>query len=248
MQEMAPVRLGRPVRHRPGARRHVVDQLHHRARRLHTRRPDAIRAQAQRGERRAQQRRREHQLLREFRGGRTHRRPQGADDPRTDAHEHARYVAAFARHADDAGGRRVQQFAVRQQQRLLPGQRHHVAQLGLARLRQEDAGVPPHGGDFETHRDPQVARHLPSRGLLHATEPAGPTQAVEPRAVAAARRHHADGTRLVRHVNPLVHHASAEQGRARRRDRRQRRRQAAAFPHVPGRALERAVVVGGDDR
>jgi isoamylase len=55
-----------------------------------------------------------------------HQRAARAPDP-----QHAGHAAALAGHADAAGRRRVRPHAGRQQQRLLPGQRHQLGQLGF---------------------------------------------------------------------------------------------------------------------
>ena len=70
-------RLGRPLpgRRPPAAR---VDQLRHRARRLHPARPGVLQREAQRGQRRGQQRRREPQPVVELRRRGPDRRPRGA--------------------------------------------------------------------------------------------------------------------------------------------------------------------------
>ena len=69
-------RLGRPLRERrPAAVR--VDQLHHRARRLHAARPRLVQREAQRGERRGEPRRHRRQPLLELRRRRPDRRPGG---------------------------------------------------------------------------------------------------------------------------------------------------------------------------
>ena len=66
-------RLGRPLReHRPPAG--GVDQLRHRARRVHAARPGVLQREAQRGQRRGQQRRREPQPVVELRCRRPDRR------------------------------------------------------------------------------------------------------------------------------------------------------------------------------
>ena len=115
--------------HRGPAR---VGQLRHRPRRLHPRRPDGLRRQAQRGERRAQPRRHERQPLVEPRGG-------GAD------HD-AGMLAARRRTARNllgtlllatgvpmiTAGRRVRPHPAGQQQRLLPRRRDVLGRLGPA--------------------------------------------------------------------------------------------------------------------
>ncbi len=93
-------RLQRPLRAlRPQADR--VDQLRHRPRRLHAARPRVLQREAQRGQRRGQQRRREPQPLVELRRRGPDRRP---GDPRPAAAPAAQlphHPAALAGRADD---------------------------------------------------------------------------------------------------------------------------------------------------
>ena len=112
----------------PAARQH---QLRHRARRLHAARPGQLRAQAQRGQRRGQPRRRRRQP---HRGTSASRAP--TDDPailaaaRPAAAQPARHAAPVAGRADAARRRRDGPHPARQQQRLLPGQRDLAGSTG----------------------------------------------------------------------------------------------------------------------
>ena len=117
-----PARLGRHLRPaRPAAL--GQHQLHHRARRLHARRPLRLQREAQRGERRGQPRRPQRQPVVELRRRGSDRRSRGARPARPDAA--LRDVGADREpgRADDPDGRRERPDAGRQQQRLLPGQR-----------------------------------------------------------------------------------------------------------------------------
>ena len=117
------VRVERP----PAARQH---QLHHLPRRLHAARPGLLRRQAQRSQRRRQPRRRQRQRQLELRRRRADRR---SGDQRAARQEEAGvsgHADPLARRADAARRRRDRAHAERQQQRLLPGQRTHLAQLG----------------------------------------------------------------------------------------------------------------------
>ena len=104
-------------------------QLHHRARRLHAERPRVLQRQAQRGERRRQPRRAFQQSVVELRRRRTDRRREHSRAARASEAQPARDAALLAGHADAARRRRVRQHAERQQQRVLPGRRDHVARL-----------------------------------------------------------------------------------------------------------------------
>ena len=122
-------RLGRSLRaHRAPAG--GVDQLRHRPRRVHAARPGVLQREAQRGQRRGQQRRREPQPVVELRRGGADRRPgdqRAARPPGAQLPDHA---AAVAGRADDLPRRRARPHPGRQQQRLLPGQRDHLDRLG----------------------------------------------------------------------------------------------------------------------
>ena len=129
-------RLLRPLRAlRPQADR--LDQLRHRPRRLHAARPGLLQREAQRGQRRGQQRRREPQPLLELRRRGADRRP---GDPRAagpPAAQLPRHAAALAGRADDRARRRARPHPAGQQQRLLPGQRALLGGLGPRGRQQE---------------------------------------------------------------------------------------------------------------
>ena len=114
-----------------------LDQLRHRPRRLHAARPRVLQREAQRGQRRGQQRRREPQPLVELRRRGPDERP---GDPRPAAASAAQlphHPALLAGRADDAPRRRARPHPERQQQRLLPGQRHLVDPVDPRRGRPE---------------------------------------------------------------------------------------------------------------
>ena len=105
-----PLRLERPLRERrPGAVR--LDQLRDRARRLHPARPGLLQREAQRGQRRGQQRRRVAQPLLELRRRGRHRRPRGARAARAPAAQLAGHAAAQPGRADDPARRRARPHA-----------------------------------------------------------------------------------------------------------------------------------------
>ena len=128
----APHRLGRPVR---AARPARLDQRQqgHLARRLHAARPGLVQPQAQRGERREQPATATTPTTRWNHGveGPT-------DDPAIMALRERQKRNLLATlllspgHADAARRRRVRPHPEGQQQRLLPGQRDHLARLGAA--------------------------------------------------------------------------------------------------------------------
>ena len=129
-----------------------VDQLRHRPRRLHPARPGVLQREAQRGQRRGQQRRREPQPLVELRRRGRDRRP---GDPRAaaaSAAQLAHHAAAQPGRADARPRRRGRPHPARQQQRLLPGQRAVVGGLGARRRAAGAAGV---------HRGPDRAAPQP---------------------------------------------------------------------------------------
>ena len=149
-------RLGRPLRARrpPPVR---LDQLRHRPRRLHARRPRLLQREAQRGEPRGQPRRHRRQPQLELRRRGADRRPRGQRAPRAAAAQLPRDAVPLAGRADAARRRRARPHAGRQQQRLLPGQRDLLDRLGrstsgserlleftrrLIALRQRAPGVP----------------------------------------------------------------------------------------------------------
>ena len=114
---------------RPG-REH---QLRHRPRRLHPARPGVLQRQAQRGQRRGQQRRREPQPLVEPRRRGPDRRPRdprAAGPPAAELPDHA---AAQPGRPDAAARRRGGAHPAGQQQHLRPGRRDLLAALGRAR-------------------------------------------------------------------------------------------------------------------
>ena len=125
-------RLVRPLpgRRPPPDREH---QLRHRPRRLHDARPGVLQREAQRGQRRGRQRRREPQPLVELRGRGRDRRP---GDPHAAAPADAQPdddAAAQPGRADDRPRRRDRPHPAGQQQRVLPGQRAVVDGLGARR-------------------------------------------------------------------------------------------------------------------
>ena len=127
-------RLVRPLRaHRaPPVRQH---QLRDRPRRLHAARPRLLQREAQRGQRRGQQRRREPQPLLEPRCRGPDRRP---GDPRRSVARAAQppgHPAAQPGRADDPARRRAGPHPARQQQHLRPGLRDQLGALGRRRPR-----------------------------------------------------------------------------------------------------------------
>ena len=122
-------RLGRPLPALgpPPVREH---QLRHRARRLHPQRPRLLQREAQRGQRRGQQRRREPQPLLELRRRGPDRRPRDPAAARPAAAQLPHHADAQPGRADAAARRRARPHPGRQQQRLLPGQRAHLDRLG----------------------------------------------------------------------------------------------------------------------
>ena len=153
------VGVERPLRERrPGAVR--VDQLRDRPRRLHAARPDLVQRQAQRGQRRGQQRRREPQPVVELRRRGRDRRPRGARPAGTSGAQLPRHAAAQPGRADDPRRRRDGPHAGRQQQRLLPGQRDLVGRLEARRP--PAAGVHP-----ASHGAAGQASGLPPSAVLH---------------------------------------------------------------------------------
>ena len=105
-------------------------QLRHGARRVHDARSRQLQREAQRSQRRREPRRREPQSELELRRG-------GSDDRQGDSRASRAAEAqpdgnpaALGRRADAERRRRDVPHATRQQQRLLPGQRHQLDQLG----------------------------------------------------------------------------------------------------------------------
>ena len=125
----------RQRRHLPGRRRAADQQhqLHHRTRRLHAQRPGLVRRQAQRGQRRGQPRRHRRQPeLEPWRRGR-HGRPRDRGPALTPGPQLPDHPDAVPGCPDDGHGRRGAADPVRQQQRLLPGQRDHLVRLEARR-------------------------------------------------------------------------------------------------------------------
>ena len=122
---------------RPTASVNFVD----RPRRLHPARPGVLQREAQRGQRRGRQRRREPQPLLELRRRGRDRRP-GDQRPAAAA------AAQLHHHADGQPGRadarprrRARPHPARQQQRLRPGQRDRLGGLGPRRRPEGPAGL-----------------------------------------------------------------------------------------------------------
>ena len=173
----APVRLRGPVRvRRPRAVR--LDQLHHRPRRLHPARSRLLQRQAQRGQPRGQPGRHRRQPLVELRRRGRDRRSRGAGAARTPAAELPHHAVHLPGHADAARRRRDRPHPVRQQQRLVPGQRDLLVRLD--RDAREDAaarvhpaadpaaprapGVPP--GELPARRRSSKGSGLPGRVVV----------------------------------------------------------------------------------
>ena len=110
-----------------------VDQLRHRARRLHPARPGVLRPQAQRGQRRGQPRRHGRQPQLELRRRGRDRRPGRARAAPPDDAQPADDAAGLDRRPDADRGRRDRPHPGRQQQRLLPGRRVVLAVVGPRR-------------------------------------------------------------------------------------------------------------------
>ena len=133
-------RVERPLpARRPAAVR--VDQLHHRARRVHAARPRLLQREAQRGEPREQQRRRQPQPeLEPRRRGRDGRSGDQRAARAADAELPLDALPLTGR-ADARRRRRDRAHAGRQQQRLLPGQPDLVDRLGARRAGRAAARV-----------------------------------------------------------------------------------------------------------
>ena len=128
---LPPHRIGRPLRtHRPPPG--GVDQLRHRARRLHAARPGVLQRQAQRGERGRQPRRREPQQIVELWCRGTDRRSDHQCVTRSAATQLPHHPAALPGGSDDLARRRTRPYAERQQQRVLPGRRSSPGSTGRA--------------------------------------------------------------------------------------------------------------------
>ena len=125
----------RPARPPPVGER----EFRRRPRRLHAQRPGVVQRQAQRGQRRGQQRRPLRQQVMELRRRRSDRRRGHPPAARASEAQSARHLAALARHADDPRRRRIRPHPAGQQQRLLPGQRDQLGRLGSHRRRRARA-------------------------------------------------------------------------------------------------------------
>ena len=135
-------------------------QLRDRARRVHPERPGVLQREAQRCQRRGQQRRREPQPLLEPRRRGPHRRSRGARPACPGAAQLPGHPAAQPGRADAAARRRARPHPERQQQHLRPGLRDLVGALG--RRRPAAGGV--HRGGVPA---PAQSSHVPSQALLH---------------------------------------------------------------------------------
>ena len=171
-----------------GRRPFASHQLRHRPRRLHAARPGVLQREAQRGQRRGQQRRREPQPLVEPRRRGPDRRPRdprGAGPRAAQLHRHA---AAQPGRADAAARRRAQPHPGRQQQHLRPGQRDQLGPLG----RRRQAAHRVHGrGRQAACRAPD----LPPQALLHRQHRAHRRRRAAQRHRLARPRRRADGGR-----------------------------------------------------
>ena len=135
-------RLGRSVREgRPQA--DGVDQLRHRPRRLHPRRPRLLQREAQRGEPRGQQRRHRRQPQLELRRRGADGRPRDSDAPGPPDAQLPGDAVPLAGRADAGRRRRDRPHPGRQQQRVLPGQRDLLDRLEPRRAAGAAAGVHP---------------------------------------------------------------------------------------------------------
>ena len=110
-----------------------VDQLHHRPRRLHARRPRRLQREAQRGQQGGQPRRHRRQPVLELRRRGPDRRPGDQRAARPPAAQLPDDAHALAGRADAPRRRRARPHPGRQQQRLVPGQRDLLVRLGHRR-------------------------------------------------------------------------------------------------------------------
>ena len=161
---LRPLRALRPA---PG-REH---QLRHRARRLHAARPGVLQREAQRRQRRGQQRRREPQPVLELRRRGADRRPR---DPRRCGPAQQRNFLATLLLSQGvpmlAARRRAGPHPGGQQQHLRPGLRDHLDALGR---RRRAAGRVHRGGRPAAPRPPDV----PPQPLLHRHDRCAPARA-----------------------------------------------------------------------
>ena len=171
-------------------------QLRHLPRRLHPDRPRELRPQAQRGQRRRQPRRDRRELQPQL-GGRGADRL-GADPagPRPHEAQPPHDPDALPGRADAARGRRDRPDPVRQQQRLLPGQRDQLARLGRGRDRPR-----LHQLRARPHRHDARANPILRRRNFFTGEPVAGRQD-QGRDLDPARRQGDDRGRVVRHREP----------------------------------------------
>ena len=152
-------RLVRPLRAlRPAAVRE--HQLRHRARRLHAARPGLLQREAQRRQRRGQQRRREPQPLVEPRSRGADRRPGDPGVPVPRAAQLPGHAAAQPGRPDAPARRRARPDPARQQQHLRPGQRAQLGALG----RRRPAAARVHRRRREAEAEPP---DVPPQAVLH---------------------------------------------------------------------------------
>ena len=138
---LAAVRIGGPVR-LGGAAAVRVDQLRHRARRLHAARPGLLRAQAQRGQPRGQPRRHQRQPVLRTTASRARPTTRRSTTLRTQQMRNLLATLLLSTGVpDDRRRRRVRPHPGRQQQRLLPGQRDLLVRLALGALAVRPQGL-----------------------------------------------------------------------------------------------------------
>src|SRR5882724_8777512 len=123
------------------ARARAERQLRDLSRRLHAQRSGLVRPEAQRGERRAEPRRRRRQPELELWRRRPHQRSRRREAPEPPGEELPHRHDAIHRSADDRDGRRGPPDPGRQQQRLLPGQRDELVRLDAAHKARRRAPV-----------------------------------------------------------------------------------------------------------
>ena len=161
---------GQSGRLRPqGARSRAQHQLRHLPRRLHRERRRLLQREAQRGQRRGQSRRRERQPELELRRRGADRRSgdRGAAQPADQ--EPPRDQSPVRRHADAHDGRRSPPHAGRQQQRLLPGQRHQLVRLGPPRASPRRPSLRPAPQRYRQRRDPASGSSTAEPHAAHRT-------------------------------------------------------------------------------
>ena len=150
-------------------------QLRHRPRRLHAARPRVLQREAQRRQRRGQQRRREPQPLVEPRRGgpdRRRRDPRGAGPRAAQLHRDA---AAQPGRADAAARRRDEPHPGRQQQHLRPGQRDQLGPLGPAPTSRSSSSPPPSPSCAPSTRPSTASASSPAAPSAPATASASTT-------------------------------------------------------------------------